>query len=205
VLETLEASPEQPAQRLRSLVSATVGPDWAAAVPQFLYPEPEPQSSSFTRNAPPRITTERASDWRNRSIALSIGVDADARRISQALTEPEYLEAWISLPDHADDSRIIASKRADGYRLDQVCDGRSITSLVASFLFCHQRKMRLSWRKLAAQEMSESLVDFRIRGNFASSILEFRQTAFISADEYLWHQRLWQRSLGSLALILRSI
>ena len=28
-----------------------------------------------------------------------IGVDADARRISQALTEPEYLEAWITMPD----------------------------------------------------------------------------------------------------------
>ena len=204
MLETLEASPKQPAQRLRPVVLPSSKSDWAAAVPQFLYPEPEQQSGSFTTNAPCRETLERTSDLRNRSIALSIRVDADARRISQALTEPEYLEAWISLPDHADDSRIIASKRADGYRLDQVRDGRSIASLVASFLFCHRRKMRLSWRKLAAPEMTESVVDFRIRGNFASSILELRQTALCSAGDFLWYQQLWSVSLAKLTTIVRS-
>ena len=60
VVETLEASPEQPTQRFHPCVLPTSQSDWA--------------------------------------IALSINVDADARRISQALTEPEYLEAWISCP-----------------------------------------------------------------------------------------------------------
>ena len=140
----------------------------------------------------------------DRTIALSIAVDADARRISQALTEPEYLEAWISLPNHADDSRIVASKRADGYRLNQVRAGRSIASFVGSFLFCHRRKMRLSWRDEAIPEMNESLVDFRIRGNFASSVLELRHTALRSAGEFLWYQQLWSVSLARLATILRS-
>jgi hypothetical protein len=137
-------------------------------------------------------------------IALSIAVDADARRIFQALTEPEYLEAWISLPNHAEDSRIVVSKRANGYCLDQVRAGCPIASFVGSFLFCHQRKMRLSWRKVAALEITASTVDFRIRGNFASSVLELRHTDLSSAGEFLWYQQLWGISLARLATILRS-
>jgi hypothetical protein len=138
------------------------------------------------------------------SIALSVAIDADARRISQALTEPEYLEAWISMPNHAEDSRIVASKRANGYRLDQVRAGRAIASFVGSFLFCHQRKMRLSWRDEASPEMTGSLIDLRIRGNFAASILELRHTALPSTREYLWYRQLWAVSLARLATILRS-
>jgi hypothetical protein len=52
--------------------------------------------------------------------------------------------------------------------------------------------------------MNESLVDFRIRGNFASSVLELRHTALSSAGEFLWHQQLWSVSLARLATILRS-
>ncbi len=167
VVETMEASPEQPAQ----------GIDYSVL-------------------PAPRL---------ERAIALSISVDADARRISQALTEPEYLEAWISMPDQTEGSSIVASKRANGYGLDHWRAGHVVTSIIGSFLSCHQRKMRLSWRNVCRPNLAESLVDFRIRGSFGSSVLELRQTAFISEDDYLWHQTLWQRSLVTLALILRSM
>ncbi len=139
------------------------------------------------------------------AIALSIKVDADARRIFQALTEPEYLEAWVSMPDQAQGSLIVASKRENGYGLDHWRAGRVVTSISSSFLFRHQRKMRLSWRNLRIADSAESLVDFRIRGNFASSILELRQTALISAENFLWHHVFWHRSLASLARILRAM
>jgi hypothetical protein len=204
VLVTLEASPEQAAQRLQTDVLPAPRPDCATTVPHFFCAEPDPRNGLFKKSKPLSQALETASGLGNRSIALSIAVDADARRISQALTEPEYLEAWITLPSHADDSRIVASKRADGYRLDQVRAGCSIASFVGSFLFCHQRKLRLLWRNAAAPEMNESLVDFRIRGNFASSVLELRHTALSSAGEFLWYQQLWSVSLARLATILRS-
>jgi hypothetical protein len=153
------------------------------------------------------------SDW---AIALSVTVDADARRISQALTEPEYLEAWIvmpdqspdqapdHLPDHAKDSWIVASRNANGYRLDHCRAGRVISSVMGTFLFCHQRKMRLLWRNFGPSELAESLVDFRIRGKFASSVLELRHTALRSSDEFHWHQELWRASFARLASVLRT-
>src|ERR1700722_2178675 len=103
----------------------------------------------------PAIAASPDEDW---AVFLTIGVDADARRISQALTEPEYLEAWITLPDLAEDSRIVATKKADGYRLNNYRADRIIASFVGSFLFCHQRKMRLSWRDTARTDLPESRV-----------------------------------------------
>lgn len=166
MLEILEASPEQPVQRLRPDILPALAPV--------------------------------------RTIALSVAVDADARRISQALMEPEYLEAWISMPDQTEDSSIVISKKPTGYGLDHWRAGRVVTSIVGSFLFCHRRKMRLSWRDIAAPGMTESFVDFRIRGNFASSVLELRHTALRSAGEFLWYEQLWSVSLARLAAILRS-
>jgi hypothetical protein len=140
-------------------------------------------------------------DW---YVFLTIGVDADARRISQALTEPEYLEAWIRMPGEGGESSIVATKKANGYRLDQHRAGCVTTSFVGSFLFCHQRKMRLTWRNTAYADLPESLVDFRIRGNFGGSILELRHTALQSAVDFIWYQQLWSASLPRLASILRS-
>jgi hypothetical protein len=140
----------------------------------------------------------------DRVVFLAIGVDADARRISQALTEPEYLETWITMPDQTEDSQVVATKKADGFRLDRCRAGSVIASFTGSFLFCHQRKMRLTWRNAACPDVAESLLDFRIRGNFGGSILELRHMALQSAGEFLWYQQLWSASLPKLASILRS-
>jgi hypothetical protein len=157
--------------------------------------------------ASPAVLSSPNENW---AVFLTIGVDADARRISQALTEPEYLEVWITMPDlvllsgHVEGSQTVATKTADGYRLDQYRAGRVVASFVGSFLFCHQRKMRLSWRNVARPDVEESLVDFRIRGNFGGCILELRHMVLQSAGDFLWHHQLWSASLARLATILRS-
>jgi len=140
-------------------------------------------------------------DW---AVFLTIDIDADARRISQALTESEYLETWITMPNQTEGSQIVATKRADGYRLDQYRSGHVINTFVGSFLSCHLRKMRLSWHEAARPDVPESLLDFRIRGNFGGSILELRHMALRSAGDFLWYQQLWSASLPRLASILRS-
>jgi uncharacterized protein YndB with AHSA1/START domain len=140
----------------------------------------------------------------NWTIAMSVNVDADARRLFQALTLPEYLEAWIRMPGQMECSRVVASPDPGGFLLNQYCAGHRAVSIKGSYLFCHQRKMRLSWRKTTDPLCAESVVDFRLRGNFASSILELKHMALSSAAELIWHQRLWQGSLKKLASLLRS-
>ncbi len=139
------------------------------------------------------------------AIFKSIHVDADAGRISRALTEPEYLEAWISIPGAAPGSFTRASSQDNGYRLDHYSAHsfahRSALTIKSSFHFCHLRKIRLLWHKTSNALCAESVVDFRLRGNFASSVVELRHTALASADEHAWHEALWRHSLQKLALL----
>ena len=148
----------------------------------------------------PRAGRAAKPDW---NIAMSIGVNADAQRIYHALTVPEYLEAWICIPDQPPGSQLVAREHANGYRLDHSSAGRIVASIHGSYLFRHRRKMRLFWRTIRGPACAESLVDFRLRGNFGSSILELRQTVLTSAEDHLWHRRLWQGSLQTLASLLR--
>jgi hypothetical protein len=149
-----------------------------------------------------RSTSEACeTDW---TVAMSIDVDADARRIFHALTVPEYLETWIDLPDRGKNSAIVAAATDNGYRLDHYSDGRVDMSISGSYLFCHQRKLRLFWRESRLPKRTDSLVDFRLRGNFGSSVLELRHRALRSAEEYFWHERLWRGSLEKLTSLLRS-
>ena len=106
------------------------------------------------------------------NISMSVDVHADARRLFQALTMPEYIEAWIQIPGNSNDSMTVAAPEANGFRLDHYAAGRKSVSINSSYLFCHQRKMRMSWRKTHEQSRADSVVDFRLRGNFGSSILD---------------------------------
>ena len=157
---------------------------------------PEHAIEASTRSANQGLTT----DW---AIRMSIDVNADARRIFHALTVPEYLEAWIRIPDQAAGSRVAASEIPNGYRLDYSVQGPASVTIVASYLFRHYRKMRLFWQSTRSPILAGSLVDFRLRGNFASSILEIRHAGFASPDEYAWHRKLWRGSAKTLAALLR--
>jgi hypothetical protein len=143
----------------------------------------------------------RKADW---TIAMTIDVIADPRRLLQALTVPEYLEAWISIPNRERGSSFVASQEARCYRLDHYFDGQLKMSITGACLFCNQRKMLFSWRKEGHSIGAESLVDFRLRGNSGSSILQVRHSALSSFDEYLWHRQLWHDSLHKLTSLFCS-
>jgi hypothetical protein len=140
----------------------------------------------------------------NWAITMSIGVDSDVQRLFHALTVPEFLEAWIEMPGRTKDSWVAASQFKNGYQISHCFADRTAVRITGSFLFCHRRKMRLIWQKAADHIPIKSLIDFRLRGNFGSSILELRHTQLDSADEFLWHQQLWQGSFQKLAFLLRS-
>jgi hypothetical protein len=137
-------------------------------------------------------------------INLTIDVDADARRIFQALTVPEYIEAWITLPGQSDDSVIQAAEEKNGYCIDHYVAGRRAVNIRSSYLFRHQKKMRMFWKKTRETSCLESLVDFRLRGNFGDSVLELRHMEIQTFADFEWHLSLWRNSLGKLASLLRS-
>ncbi len=141
----------------------------------------------------------RNADW---SFATSIAVRADARRVYQALTLPEYLEAWIAMPDQRPGSSVAVFGEANGYRLIHSSGGRVLTSIAAYFLARRLRAVRLYWRKARTPVCAWGLVDLRLGDASGGCVLELRHSALSSAEEYAWHRALWQGSLSRLAALL---
>jgi hypothetical protein len=161
------------------------------------------QTSTHSRQLQASLSSAPARQY-HEVLFKAVRVNADAHRISIALTASEYLEAWIHIPGAAPGSLTVAASQHNGYRLSHYSAHRSPLTLTGSFVFCHLRKIRLLWRKTTDGDCTDSIVDFRLRGNFGSSVVELRHTALASADEFAWHEALWGRSLQKLALLFGS-
>ncbi|HEX4311171.1 MAG TPA: SRPBCC domain-containing protein [Acidobacteriaceae bacterium] len=132
-------------------------------------------------------------------IAKRITVATDANRLFQALTRSEYLETWITLPDDSKDSYIVAWTQSDSFRLDHYRNGRRDLMINGNYRLCRRRKILFTWRLSGDIAGSESLVYFGLHGNFTSTILEIHHRGITSAEDYVWHQEMWDGSLDRLA------
>jgi Activator of Hsp90 ATPase homolog 1-like protein len=138
---------------------------------------------------------QREEAWQ---IALRLFVKADAYRLSQALTTPEYLESWVTLPGDEPNSYLAGWKEADGFRLDHYQRGRRDLIIRCAFHRCRRRKMLFAFRVSGDLTPPESLVSIRLQGHFESTFLELHHSGISSASYYLWQQQMWQSSLARL-------
>lgn len=145
---------------------------------------------------------------RERRIALHADLAADRRRIFDALTVPEYIETWLSLPCTHVDCRTTASQENERYRLDHYAAGRLDLSIAGAYHVCRRGKMSFTWRKTGISDgqatTHESIVLIRLYGAFAKSTLCLVHTGFFSESEYRWHHELWNRSLAKLQTLFRT-
>ncbi|MGB6745972.1 MAG: SRPBCC domain-containing protein [Terracidiphilus sp.] len=153
------------------------------------------------QKGPRKSPKQRATQWK---IGISISVNADVRRLSQTLTEAEYLETWICLPSHNQSSHAIASRTGNDYQLDLYCGDSLSATIAGSYLVCNQRKMLLSWTRSNTANPAASFVDIRLRGNFGSSTMELEHTGLNSAAEYFWQMAMWRASLEKLVGLMRN-
>jgi hypothetical protein len=149
-----------------------------------------------------RRTSKTRTQDQEKHIALRVTVCADRRRILDALTIPEYVEAWLTLPcDHAG-CRLAASQRDGLFRFDHHNAHGLDLSISGAYRVCRRGKLFFTWRKwLPFDERAfalESMVVIRLYGAFSKSTLCLAHTGFFSENEYLWHGRMWERSLEKL-------
>jgi uncharacterized protein YndB with AHSA1/START domain len=140
---------------------------------------------------------------RERQIELRVTVNANTRRIFDALTLPEYTETWLCLPCNHTDCHTIASQSRDHhFRFDHFIAGTIDLSISGSYQVCRRGKMSFTWQKSIALQTPgnspETAVLIRLYGEFSSSTLYLSHSGFFSADEFRWHHDMWQRSLKKL-------
>jgi uncharacterized protein YndB with AHSA1/START domain len=138
------------------------------------------------------------------NIAISTTVFSDANRIFQALTRPEYLETWMTLPGDDADAYLVAWSQSGGYRFDHYQGGKRDLIITGEYRLCRRRKMLFTWKTSGESFQTESLVYVGLHGNFGSTILELHHRGIRSFAEHQWQQEMWQRSLDRLARLFEN-
>jgi uncharacterized protein YndB with AHSA1/START domain len=127
-----------------------------------------------------------------RNVVLTALIRADAQRIFNALTFPEYLEMWMSMPDHMDVCRFRATRSAEGFHLQhRDCPGGCPFHVSGFYQACRRRKLIFKWQFSQGEELHTSLVCIRLKGQFGETVLELFHGGFSSAQERIWHFHFW--------------
>jgi uncharacterized protein YndB with AHSA1/START domain len=165
-------------------------------------------SMSATTLLPPHSSFPRVhqsatrSNSREHQIAIRATLRADKRRIFDALTLPEYRETWLCLPCSHSNCHTTASQTGSRFRFDHYVAGTLDLSITGCYHVCRRGKVSFTWHKTEAhpksEHSSESIVQIRLYGEFASSALCLTHTGHFSPDEYRWHCDMWQLSLNKL-------
>ena len=136
---------------------------------------------------------------RESDIVIQSDIQADPRRVFHAMSMPEYLETWMSLPDPDESCYVIALQRAASYRIDFYRDNILDASITGLFRIYKPDKLLLTWRRFGAQDDAQSVVAILLQGGFNRCLLELRHSGLRTAAESLWHRKMWSVSLRNLA------
>jgi len=159
-----------------------------------------PSFSHSERDLAPRerFNQEQASDAL--SIRMDVSIHADTRRLFHALTYPEYVEAWLSLPGHHRGCSTIAGRYDREYLIEHFCDdGRQSILISGCYLVLRRHHAMFSWRIDGDICVPETEVEIHLRGDFERSTLILRHSGFASRRDSAWHQDMWNTSIGTLA------
>lgn len=135
-------------------------------------------------------------------LAISSIANAVRSRILQALTVPEYMEAWLCLPGDTMPS-VSASRTPNGYRIQRHGSCGCEIDIAGSYLTFRRTKLLFTWQDRAGVAGPESLVLIRLHGEFARTRLCLYHLGLGSREIRDWHLDMWKGSLDRLSALFK--
>lgn len=151
-----------------------------------------PSPVNVIRPWPVRVQAEESC-----GISVSRSVKADRARIFQAITVPEYMEAWFSAPGSI-----------PGYTRVFGCDGSfsicgttengSQFKIRCTYAVYRRSKLVFSWKLDSFPGTSLSTVRIRLQGDFERTTVDVTHSE-LRGFERQWCEALWEGSLEKLS------
>jgi uncharacterized protein YndB with AHSA1/START domain len=149
-----------------------------------------------TFGAPERTPTD---------VLASVRIEAELRRILYALATPEYMEAWLQMPN-AERVECHSEQRSfDRFRIDLLSAGRKEQSIYGSCLLSKPNRVTYLWEKEHRSALSRSMVEILIFGGSTFCSLKLKHRGLVGEDERDWHSLMWSRSLVKLRILMEGI
>jgi uncharacterized protein YndB with AHSA1/START domain len=130
-------------------------------------------------------------------VSVRRSVNADRSRLFQALTLPEYIEAWFVVPDAVPGSTSVAMGPGCFVVRYRLVDG-SEELFVGSYKLLRRGKVQFAWTRQSLPDASSSLVKIRLEGDFGRTTVHVTHVGLDEAEQP-HYRMLWEASLEKLA------
>ncbi|MBS1806325.1 MAG: SRPBCC domain-containing protein [Acidobacteria bacterium] len=131
-------------------------------------------------------------------VSVQRSVNADRSRLFQALTLPEYIDAWFVAPGSVPGSTAVAMGPdcfVVSYRLPDGGEQR----FIGSYKVLRRGKVQFAWRRDSSfHDAGSSLVRIRLQGDFGRTTVQVTHVG-LDEREHAHYQMLWEASLERLA------
>lgn len=139
------------------------------------------------------------------NVSESVRIQAEVQRILYALATPEYMEAWLQLPDVERVECHSERRSFNKIRIDLLSPGRRKQSIYLSCLLSKPNKITYLWERDHEGSRERSMVEIHLLGGPTSCILQLKHSGLINQDERERHSTMWRRSLCNLCKLVEGI
>jgi uncharacterized protein YndB with AHSA1/START domain len=140
-----------------------------------------------------------------RDIFASVRIQAETRRVLYALATPEYMEAWLQLPE-AERVECYPERRSfDRFRIDLHSAGQRQQSIYGSCLLCKPNRVTYLWERENAGSRLRSVVEIHLLSSPSHCTLKLKHSGLSNENEKIWHSAMWGRSLVKLRRLMEGI
>ena len=153
-------------------------------------------SESYARLAI-RDLSSRSHLENSSTIHASTSISTERQRLFQALTLPEYVEAWLILPGTPQGrSMMIADQNSFSIRCVDAEIG--VMNILCSYRAHRRSRLLIDWKYQSSSTVNVSLVDIRLLGDFERTTLELIHFG-LHESVMSWHKQFWNASLAQLS------
>jgi uncharacterized protein YndB with AHSA1/START domain len=144
-----------------------------------------------------------ASGPKSRDAVVSVRIEAEVRRVLYALATPEYMEAWLQMPE-VDRVECHSERRSfDRFRIDLFLSGRLQQSIYGSCLLSKPNRITYLWERDLSGSSVRSVVELCLLGGPTRCTLNLKHSGLSSRDETEWYSKMWTRSLEKLGRLIQ--
>lgn len=135
-------------------------------------------------------------------VFLKVQIHADARRLFLALTEPEFVDLWLTRPEAPTSPTPIVSRDGQDLHICFLDQGLKPEEAVWKYVARRRRKICFWWIRNDQSGRTQTLVNIRLRGNFGGTIVVLTHSGIAGSRECDLYRSLWTGSLSKLSSLL---
>jgi uncharacterized protein YndB with AHSA1/START domain len=143
------------------------------------------------------------SNHHERDVVLSRKIEADSSRVLYALSIPEYIEAWLLVPNAEELQLVFKLEPPETFHINLYRSETLQAKIRGLCRVVNANQIRYSWKTTSSRSTTETLVDMQLLCVSGGCILGLKHSGFDDPVESVWYRTMWEMSLEQLCRILR--